>query len=85
MFHKTAKTTTNAGEKTPANVPQNSKNNNKRRRKNSRKCSKSLNRHFLYSRVKEKSESCQKAIKTLRERKRNVGILPKSDKNFTRA
>ncbi len=39
MFHKTAKTTTNAGN-FPANVPKTSQNNNKRRRKNSRKCSK---------------------------------------------
>ena len=31
------------------------------------KCSKSLNRHFLYNHVKKKSESRQKAIKTLHE------------------
>ncbi|WP_250310149.1 hypothetical protein [Gardnerella sp. Marseille-Q2328] len=40
MFQKTAKTATNAGEKTPANVPQNHQNSNKRRRKISGKCSK---------------------------------------------
>ena len=39
MFQKPAKTTTNAGEKTPANVPKKGQNSNKRR-KISRKCSK---------------------------------------------
>ena len=38
MFPKPAKTTTNAGEKTPANVSKKRQNDNKRRRKNSRKC-----------------------------------------------
>ena len=47
------------------------------------KCSKLLNRHFLYSHVKEKSKLSQKAIKILQPRKGKIEIKPKNDKNFT--
>ena len=74
MFQKTAKTATNAGN-FPENVPKNGRSSNKCRRKNSGKCSKSLNRHFLYSHVKKKSKLSQKTIKTLQPRK---GIIARA-------
>ncbi len=40
-------------------------------------------RQFLYNGVKEKSESSRKAIDTLRRRKGNNAIKPKSDNSFT--